>query len=65
MKEIFVLHGIHKMLISDRDVKFTWNFWKEFFVGLDTNLNFSARYHPQMDGKKKKTIVSKTCCECT
>jgi hypothetical protein len=51
MKEIFRLHGIPKMVISDRDVKFTSNFWKELFAGLDTNLNFSTSYHPQTDGK--------------
>jgi hypothetical protein len=51
MKEIFRLHGIPKMVISDRDVKFTSNFWKELFAGLGTNLNFNTSYHPQMDGK--------------
>jgi hypothetical protein len=51
MKEIFRLHGIPKMFISDRDVKFTSNFWKELFVGLGTNLNFNTIYHPQMDEK--------------
>jgi hypothetical protein len=50
MKEIFTLHGIPKMVISDRDVKFTSAFWKELFVGINTNLNFSMSYHPQMDG---------------
>ena len=50
MKEIFRLHGIPKMVISDRDVKFTSTFWKELFVGLNTNLNFSTSYHLQMDG---------------
>jgi hypothetical protein len=34
MKEIFRLHGIPKMVISDRDVKFTFAFWKELFAGL-------------------------------
>jgi hypothetical protein len=29
MKEIFRLHGIPKMVISNRNVKFTSNFWKE------------------------------------
>jgi hypothetical protein len=28
MEEIFRLHGIPKMVISDRDVKFTSTFWK-------------------------------------
>ena len=50
MKEIFRLHGIPKMVISDRDVKFTSSFWKELFVGLNTNLNFSTIYHPRTDG---------------
>jgi len=31
MKEIFRLHGIPKMVISSRDVKFTSAFWKELF----------------------------------
>ena len=42
MKEIFRLHGIPKMVISDRDIKFTSTFWKELFAGLNTNLNFST-----------------------
>ena len=28
MKEIFRLHGFPKTIISDRDTKFTSNFWK-------------------------------------
>jgi hypothetical protein len=55
MKEIFRLHGIPKMVISHRDVKFMSKFWKELFAGLDTNLNFSTSYHPQMDGKTERT----------
>ena len=51
MKEILCLHGIPKVIISDRDPKFTGNFWKSLFKGLDTKLNFSTSYHPQMDGK--------------
>jgi hypothetical protein len=53
MKEIFRLHGIPKMVISDRVVKFTSAFWKDFFSGLNTNLNFSTSYHPQMDGQNE------------
>ena len=42
MKEIFHLHGIPKVIISDRDPKFTGNFWKSLFKGLDTKLNYST-----------------------
>jgi hypothetical protein len=53
------------MVISNRDVKFMSNFWKEVFGGLDTNLNFSTSYHPQMDGKlNEQTRLLKTCYEC-
>ena len=55
MKEIFRLHGIPKVVISYKDVKFTSNFWKSLFKGLDTQLNFNTSYHPQTDGQTKRT----------
>ena len=48
-KHIFILHGIPKEIISDRYVKFTGNFWRSLFSGLETQLNFSIAYHPQID----------------
>ena len=36
-KDIFKLHGLPKAIVSDRDVKFTSNFWKGLFVDLGTN----------------------------
>jgi hypothetical protein len=55
MKEIFRMHGLPKTIISDRDTKFTSNFWKTLFNGLDTQLNFSTAYHPQTDGQTERT----------
>ena len=46
LKEIFRLHGIPKVIISDQDVNFTGNFWRYLFYGLETQLNFSIAYHP-------------------
>ena len=31
LKQIFQLHGIPKVIISDRDPKFMGNFWKYLF----------------------------------
>ena len=50
-KEIFHLHGIPKVIIYDIDPKFTGNFWKTLFKGLNTKLNFSTAYHPQTNGQ--------------
>ena len=46
IKEIFRLHDVLNIVISDRDAKFTGNFWKAFFKGLGTQLNFYIVYHP-------------------
>jgi transposase InsO family protein len=40
--------------VSDRDSKFTSNFWKELFKGFRMNLNFSTTYHPKSDGQIKR-----------
>ena len=45
------MHGIQKEIIFDRDSRFTCNFWKTLFTGLDTQLSFSTAYHPQTDGR--------------
>lgn len=46
MKEIFMLHGLPRAIVSDQDAKFTSNFWKGLFQDLGTQLNFSTTYHP-------------------
>ena len=50
MKDIFRLHGFPKAIISDRETKFTSNFWKSLFAYLGTKLNFNIAYNPQTDG---------------
>ena len=50
-KDIFRLHGLPKVIISDRDSKFTSSFWQTLFGLVETNMNMSTRYHSQVDGK--------------
>jgi hypothetical protein len=54
MKEIFRLDFMPKEIISDRDTKFTSNFWKSMFSSFETKLLFSTSYHPQNDGKTER-----------
>jgi hypothetical protein len=54
LKEVARLHEIPKTIVSDRDPKFTLNFWKGLFKGFRMNLNFSTKYHPKSDGQKKR-----------
>ena len=50
-KEIFILHGLPKSIVSDRDGRFMSAFWKEIFRLVGTQLTPSTSYHPQIDGK--------------
>lgn len=36
MREVFRFNGIPKVVISDMNIKFTSEFWKELFTNLDT-----------------------------
>ena len=48
------MHGALKKIVSNRDAKFTSNFWKELFAGLGRELAFSITYHPQTNGQTKR-----------
>ena len=44
------LHGIPRVIISDRDPRFTGKYWRELWRLLGTNLRMGSGYHPQSSG---------------
>lgn len=56
VKEIVSRHGVPISIISDRDSRFTSNFWQSLQTALGTQLAMSTAYHPQTDGQSERTI---------
>ncbi|MBW0493119.1 hypothetical protein O181_032834 [Austropuccinia psidii MF-1] len=48
--------GVPKIIISDRDPKFTSEFWTHLYDMLGAKLEFSTAYHPQTDGLAERMI---------
>jgi transposase InsO family protein len=55
MARIVCLHGVPKKIVSDRGSQFISQFWQKLHECLDTQLNFSSAYHPQIDGQTERT----------
>jgi len=54
IRDVVRLHGVLKKIVLDRDLKFTFKFWKELFPGLDTKFAFSTTYHPRTYGQTER-----------
>jgi transposase InsO family protein len=48
------LHGVPKMIITDRGSQFVAHFWEQLHASLKTHLIHSSAYHPQTDGQTKR-----------
>jgi hypothetical protein len=47
--------GLPEKLISDRDTKFTSDFWRALHKLVGTRLNMSTANHPETDGRSERT----------
>ena len=56
IREIVQLHGVPISIVSDRDPRFTTQFWKSFQKTMGTQLSMSTTFHPQKDGQSERTI---------
>jgi hypothetical protein len=54
MDNVYKLHGLPQILISDRDKIFTSTVWQSLFKLTDTQLHMSSSYHPQSDGQTER-----------
>ena len=56
IREIVRLHGVSVSIVSDRDPRFTVQFWKSFQKAMGTRLTMSTTFHPQTNGQSERTI---------
>ncbi|GKA44328.1 putative reverse transcriptase domain-containing protein [Tanacetum coccineum] len=56
LKEVDTRHGIPISIISDRDDRFTSNFWRSLQKALGITLVMSIVYHSETDGQSERTI---------
>ncbi|GJP83194.1 hypothetical protein CLOP_g13382, partial [Closterium sp. NIES-67] len=69
LTNIVRLHGIPSVIVSDRDPRFTSNFWTKTWQQYGTRLHLSTTYHPQSDGQTERTnqtieqLIRTTCTD--
>ncbi|MBW0591280.1 hypothetical protein O181_130995 [Austropuccinia psidii MF-1] len=55
-KNIISTCGVPKIIVSDRDPRFTSEFWTSLYDMLGTKLAFSTSYHPQTERLAERMI---------
>lgn len=51
---VFRLHGLPVAIVSDRDPRWTSQFWEVLFSKLGSKLQMSTSFHPQTDGQTER-----------
>lgn len=56
LENVYKLHGLSAVIISDRDPVFTNRFWTELFNTIGTELQMSTPYHPKLTVRLNASI---------
>jgi len=67
LTHVYRNHGLPRAIISDRDGKFTSNFWESLLDKLDIRAMMSTAYHPATDGQTERinrVMVDMIRCFC-
>jgi hypothetical protein len=51
---VLCLHGVLKLISSDRGSQFVTHFWEQLHASLRTHLIHSSAYHPRTDGQTER-----------
>lgn len=54
MEQVYKIHGLPRVIVSDRDPTCTSIFWRELFKLSKVQLHFSSAYHPQTNGQTER-----------
>ncbi|KAK2998119.1 hypothetical protein RJ639_025354, partial [Escallonia herrerae] len=61
LKNVVKYWGLPKVIVSDRDPRFTGKFWTELFKLLGSELHFSTSFHPQTNGQTERVNALLEC----
>ena len=54
LRNVWKLHGLPDEIVSDRDTKWTSEFWKNLCEIMGIKRNLSTAFHPQSDGQTER-----------
>jgi len=55
LRHVVRYHGLPQSIVSDRDTKFSSNFWQSIMKLLNVELKMSSADHPETDGQSERT----------
>ncbi|KAK3012455.1 hypothetical protein RJ639_010378 [Escallonia herrerae] len=61
LKNVVKYWGLPKVIVSDRDPRFTGKFWTELFKLLGSELHFSTSFHPQTNAQTERVNALLEC----